>query len=235
MRVLIFELKGPIAHFRRPDTMGTQATYPFITRTALRGLIASVLGLEMLPAKARCGIRLLAPVRTVAQELSLHGKSWIGGGDARSYHRPTAIELVVKPHYRVYYAGPHADELEALLRDGRSHYHTYLGSAFCLTFPVWVGSAESRGPLQVAADSALHCVTVVPSPAVGRLLPDEHREYARVGGILFEYLGERRFRGTVSVLYEVSGGPIEFVPSDRTQDAFWEFHELPGEGVVCLW
>ena len=41
----------------------------------LRGLVAGVLGLdgsELLPAEARCGVRLLADVRTVAQELSLH-------------------------------------------------------------------------------------------------------------------------------------------------------------------
>ncbi|MDZ7270941.1 MAG: CRISPR-associated protein Cas5, partial [candidate division KSB1 bacterium] len=79
MQVLIFDLRGSVAHYRRPDTMGTQATYPFITRTALRGLIASMLGLDMLPEQARCGLRLLGPVRTVAQELSMHGKSWVSG------------------------------------------------------------------------------------------------------------------------------------------------------------
>lgn len=235
MRILIFELRGAIAHFRRPDTMGTQATYPFITRTALRGLIASVLGREMLPPEARCGLRLLAPVRTVAQELSLHGKSWIGGGDAKSFNRPTAIELVVKPHYRVYYAGPLSDELEAYLRNGRSHYHTYLGSAFCLTFPEWVGAVECAGPFQPPPGKPVSCATVVPANAVEKLVPRNEREYARVGGMLLEYLGGRRFRGTVSVLYEASGAPVEFYPSPASKDDFWEFYELPGEGVVCLW
>ncbi len=53
----------------------------------------------------------LQPVRTVSQQLSLHGKQWIGSGGNDSFHRPTTIEFVVKPHYRVYYTGPLADDL----------------------------------------------------------------------------------------------------------------------------
>src|SRR5947208_440818 len=99
--VVVFEVRGALAHFRRPDTLGTHATYPFIPRTALRGMIASILGLQELPGDARAGIRLLSPVRTVAQELSLHGKTWeAASGPPSSFHRPTAIELVVEPHYR---------------------------------------------------------------------------------------------------------------------------------------
>jgi len=74
-KILIFDVRGSVAHFRRPDTLGTHATYPFITRTALRGLLASILGRASLPAAMRAGVRLLYPVHPVAQELSLHGKT----------------------------------------------------------------------------------------------------------------------------------------------------------------
>src|SRR5438067_12762079 len=97
-RVIAFTLRGPVAHFRRPDTLGTHASYPLIPRTTLRGLIGAVLGLdgsELLPAEGRTGIRLCGPVRTVAQALSLHGKKWVGAGTNDSFQRPTSIELVV--------------------------------------------------------------------------------------------------------------------------------------------
>src|SRR5262249_10509528 len=61
--VVVFELRGELAHFRRPDTLGTHASYPFPTRTALRGLIAAVLGEEAWPEGGRAGLRLLGPVR----------------------------------------------------------------------------------------------------------------------------------------------------------------------------
>ncbi len=115
--IIVFDLRGPLAHFRRPDTLGTHATYPFITRTALRGLAASILGLPAVPSEVRCGIRLLAPVRTVVQELTMHGKTWVAAsGRADSFHRPTAIELVVQPHYRIFYKGPLSDELSRRLK-----------------------------------------------------------------------------------------------------------------------
>src|ERR1700676_851306 len=110
--VLVFDVRAPLAHFRRPDTLGTHASYPFITRTALRGLAASILGRTSLPPEVRAGVRLMKPVRTVAQELSMHGKTWEAGrGPPHPFQRPTAIELVVEPHYRIYYGGPYLEEL----------------------------------------------------------------------------------------------------------------------------
>jgi CRISPR-associated protein Cas5h len=234
--VVAFEVRGELAHFRRPDTLGTHATYPFPTRTALRGLIASILGEEVWPEGGQVGLRLLNPVRTVAQQLSLHGKTWeAGSGRPASFHRPTSVELVVQPHYRVYTAGPHADPLAGMLRAGRSRFHTYLGSAFCLTFPRWVGAFDSAA---VESGERVECVSVVPVPAVGQLALEEGRTCARVGGVLLEHLGpfaDRRFRGSTAVLYQPGGAPLAFEPAPRGEGAFWEFHNLPGEGMVCLW
>ncbi len=235
MNVAIFEIRGDMAHFRRPDTMGTQATYPFITRTALRGLAASILGRDSLPIEVRCGIRLLAPVRTSTQQMSMHGKSWVSGGDERSFHRLTAIELVVKPHYRIYYTGPHTDELSVRLQSRDSHYHTYLGTAYCLTFPRWVATPPLPEPASVDENTPLTCETVVPSLAVKRLLPREGNEYGRVGGVLWEHIGERKFRGTISLLYDVKGGALQFLPATPMADTPWKFYQIPDQGIVCLW
>jgi CRISPR-associated protein Cas5h len=236
-RIVGFDLRGPVAHYRRPDTLGTHASYPFITRTALRGLIGAVLGLdgsELLPAEARTGLRICGPVRTVAQELSLHGKTWTArSGKVNEFHRPTSIELVVNPHYRAYYAGPRLDDLADRLRRGQSVYHTYLGSAFCLTVPERM-EVKASEPLP-AGVNRLTCMTVVPSAAVGSNLDlSNGQRVARVGGLLVDHVGGRRFRGTISVLYDPDGGPLSFAPAAST-DAFWEFRQVPGEGVVCLW
>jgi CRISPR-associated protein Cas5h len=234
--VVAFDVRGELAHFRRPDTLGTHATYPFPTRTALRGLIAAVLGEAEWPEGGRVGLRLLGPIRTVAQQMSLHGKTWeAGSGRPESFHRPTSIELVVQPHYRVYTAGAHADRLAGMLRTGRSHFHTYLGSAFCLTFPRWVSDHDSA---PINGEGKVACVSVVPAPAVGQLELEAGRTCARVGGVFLEHLGpfaDRRFRGTTAVLYEPSGGSLMFETAPRGEGAFWEFHDLPGEGMVCLW
>ena len=101
MKVLSFDLRGDIAHFRRPDTTVTHATYPFITRTVLSGLCASIIGRDSLEGDNFIGIQLLSRVRTVAQEMSMLGKGWLGGSQG-TFSRPTSVELVVSPHYRIY-------------------------------------------------------------------------------------------------------------------------------------
>jgi CRISPR-associated protein Cas5h len=236
---VLFDLRGALAHFRRPDTLGTHASYPFITRTALRGLVGSILGRDELSPETRAGVRLLNPVRTVAQELSLHGKTWEArSGRPDSFHRPTSIELIVNPRYRIYFAGPDTDELGRRLSASQSQYHTYLGSAFCLTVPERARQVEVGPPRPVQPREVLTCSTVVPAMAVARLMPESGRQYGRVGGLLREHVGpfhERRFRGTLAILYEVNGGPLTFEPAVSSPDAFWQFHDLPEEGLVCLW
>ena len=167
--------------------------------------------------------------------MSMHGKSWVSGGSEKSFHRPTAMELVVKPYYRIYYKGPLGDILSQRLCNGQSHYHTYLGSAFCLTFPIWIRALPSVELERLNENEPLTCMSVVPSAAVKRLLIQNDEEYARVGGVLWEYLGERRFQGTVSLVYEVNGGTLRFLPTTQKTDAFWHFYQVPDEGTVCLW
>lgn len=236
MELLVFDLRGGMAHFRRPDTVATHASYPFITRTALRGLVASVLGLERLPEDPLCGIQLLAPVRSVAHEMSLLGKGWTGDGGPM-FNRPTAAEFLVNPAYRIYYSGPEQEELAERIRSQRSHYHTYLGSAFCLTFPEFVNqySGSEARKLALSANEKLSVCGVVPSSAVARLAPREHCQYARVSGMLHEHIGERRFRGSVSVIYEVNGGKVSFWPAADAQEQDTVFCRMPNDEVIPLW
>ena len=73
--VVVFEVRGDLAHFRRPDTLGTHASYPIPTRTALRGLIAAVLGEDRWPDGGRVGLRLLAPLQLFSQTITSTNKT----------------------------------------------------------------------------------------------------------------------------------------------------------------
>ncbi|MFZ5633833.1 MAG: CRISPR-associated protein Cas5 [Bacillota bacterium] len=231
--MLMFELKGKLAHFRRPDTMVTHATYPFIPRTVLRGLLASVLGLPKLTGENLTGIRLLSPLRTCTQELSMLGKGWLGGG-GDSFNRPTSIELVINPHYLIYYHGEHLERLCELIKERRSYYHTYLGSAFCLTFPRFVDLTEGS-PLSHPLPEKLECRSVLPSHTVEGLIPQDKTRYARVGGMHYDYLGERCFEGTINLIYDMGGRPISFSPRKAENGHPYKFVRLQEGEVICLW
>ncbi|MEA4884836.1 MAG: CRISPR-associated protein Cas5 [Clostridia bacterium] len=237
MVVLVFELRGKMAHFRRPDTSVTHATYPFISRTALLGMMASVLGKPSLEGENVVGIELLSPPATVVQEMSLLGKGWMGEPKS-TFSRPTSVEFVVNPHYRVYYSGQHAGKLAGMMAAGQSVYHTYLGSAFCPTVPDSPVIDEFR-EIPLATVDELSCRTVLPSYVVDRLIPESGARYGRVGGMLHQCVDpdQRRFRGAVNLVYEASGKPIRFMPVANTERAqgLCSIVRLHDGTVAALW
>lgn len=233
MKVLVFELRGSIAHFRYPDTTVTHVTYPFITRTAVRGLLGAILGLECFaPEEGLTGIRLMSPVRKSVQGISMLGKGFLGEGN--EFSRWTSTELLVSPHYRIFYAGPFLDELAQAIKARQSVYHTYLGVAFAQTFPEWKGVRQGVSYQADAAD-IITTLSVVPTHVVGQLVMQHRSQVARVGGMLYEYLGDRRFRGTINLLYDTNCGPITFMPSVAPFSPRVELVDVAEEGIACLW
>lgn len=235
MKVLALEAKGSIAHFRRPDTLGAHATYPFIPRTTIHGLLAAIIGRESLEGEQWCGLELLSPVRTTVQELSMHGKTWLGKSNKEAeFNRPTSIELVIKPRYLIYYSGSHLEEVEKMVKSGKSYFHTYLGCAYCLTFPRFV-SVNEASEIDIDAGKEIVCQTIVPSHAIAKLIPDNSSQYGRVGAIPYEHIGERKFRGSLSLIYEVNGGSIRFIAVSSSRGLPYKICRMKEDKIICLW
>jgi len=228
MRGVVFDVKADLAFFRRPDTTNTQLTYPFMTPTAIKGLAGAILGIEDFVTGDRVGLSLLAPIRTVAQQMSMLGKDT----GSSTFNRPTTIEVIVSPVYRIYYAGnDKAEQLAQFLREGKSVCHTYLGSAFALTKPNFVREVESVDILRDVSE--VETTTVVPTRFVESIVPESGKYYSRAGGFMHRYLGGRVFERSVDYIYERSGQSIRFVPKqdiDPEDGLICRF----GEDVVCL-
>lgn len=230
MQVLVFDIRGDIAHFRMPDTTNTHASYPFIPHTTVRGLAGSILGLSEFDGISLVGIRIMRPVRSTMQQMSMLGKGWLGTDN--SFNRPTTIELLVSPYYRIYWTGDYLDELEASLINQKSYYHTYLGSAFALTFPKHIGNYKYE---EIKEQQGIECSTVIPINGIKKLLPSQGAQYSRVGGMHYEYFGDRCFGRTCNVLYEPMGRNISFYPNADLANERAKFCKLESGETICLW
>lgn len=227
MRGLAFDLKGAIGHFRRPDTTATQMTYPFITPTAAKGLVGAILGIEDFVTTDQVGIKLLRPVRTVAQQMSMLGKD-----AGAAFNRPTTIELLVNPAYRIYYTGEeYTEQLLDFLIQERTVYSTYLGAAYALTKPVLyqVYPDVTRADMQ---EQEIELTSVVPTIMIKEILLKPDRYYCRAGGYLYQYKGGRTFEKSIDFLYEKDGKPITFIP--KADSTFNLKLARFGEDLVCL-
>ena len=228
MKGFAFDIKGSIAHFRRPDTTATQMTYPFITPTAAKGLVGAILGIEDFVTQDRIGIELLNPVRTVAQQMSMLGKD---AGSA--FNRPTTIELLVNPSYRIYYSGnEYTDLLLDYLVNEKAVYVTYLGTAYALTKPVLYQTYPEVSYITENDGKGIEVKTVVPTALIKEIVLKTDRYYCRAGGYLYEYKGNRTFEKSIDFLYEKDGKAISFIPKlDTLLDLKLAMF---GENLICL-
>ncbi|SHJ62490.1 CRISPR-associated protein Cas5 [Propionispora hippei] len=226
MRGIAFDVRGSVAHFRRPDTTATQLTYPFITPTAAKGLVGAILGIEDFVTADQVGIELLHPVQTVAQQMSMLGKD-----PGLTFNRPTTVELLVNPAYRIYYTGEENTEvLIKALTEEQTVYATYLGVAYALTRPV-LHKVYSKVEFVMSTGRGIESKTVVPTAMIERLIVQPDRYYCRAGGYLRQYRGNRRFEQSVDFLYEKDGKPISFVSGEIEIDVQLATF---GEDWICL-
>lgn len=239
VEVLIFSLRGKLAHFRQPDTTVTQATYPFPPRPTLHGLLGAVLGIDytspeweqFLRGKHYVGLTLLAPVRTVCMQMSLLGKGFVSSG--KDFNRPTVVEMVVAPQYRVYYAGESLMALRDKIANRQSVFHTYLGSAYCLTFPEFEGVYEAR-LLSPGEGEVVSVSSVVPREIVKQVRLEGGSSYAAARAMPYFHRGDRTFAGTATVFYETAGQPLKVEFKSNCDLPYW-LAELPSGEAVCLW
>ncbi len=238
--LLVFDLVGPMAHFRKFYTNSSSLSYPLPPRTVLMGLIAALLGYErdtyyeeLGLERARIGVALRTPVRTVIQVVNyLFTKN--EGWDGSQGHTQIPLELILpKPPerrvgYRVYFL--HADpelpqELYKQLEAGEYGYPPYLGLTEC---PARVEHPRLYGPeeLEWVHDpvEALPLGTAVPLSRLVELPPLERLAGCRLlkDRMPLDFHPDRRLESIAEVLWEAEGRPLSL----RVRG---EAFRLPGE------
>ncbi|MTI80797.1 MAG: CRISPR-associated protein Cas5 [Firmicutes bacterium] len=227
MKVVAFDVKSSIAHFRRPDTTATQLTYPFMPPTAAKGLVGAILGIEDFVTRDQVGIQLLSPVKVVSQQLSLLGK---GGGNV--FNRPTTIQLLIRPAYRIYYGGEeYVDKLEEYLKSGCAVYPTYLGSCFALTKPKYVNTWHAT---DISLQNNLTTRTVIPASVIKELELQPNHHFQRAYGFFKNYLGDRTFEQSIDYIYEENSNPTSFLPKPEVKELNIAILETKAGETICL-
>jgi len=174
-KVLVFDLSGPFAHYKRIFATTTALTYPLPPKTSLYGLVAAILGLEKagndylnsFPAgSCRMGIQLLAPL--AFQRISMNLRPSFGSLRATENRKPTLMEFVDKPKYRIYFQ--HEDQalydlLKQRLENKQSAYTPTLGLANLIAQVDFVGEGEARPTADADVDS------VIPKSRMEELIP----------------------------------------------------------------
>ena len=241
MKVLAFRLWGDFAHFRRHYTTSSPLTHSLSPPSALRGLVAAILGLSredypevLSPDRCRFGVRLLKPVKKIRLGLNYMDTkdgSWVSL-DLKQFrpktkegrlHTQVRMEFLKNPAFEIYFA--HEDravleELSARLRERRVVFTPYLGITECLANFEFLWEKEVK-----PASAYFRIMSAFKSTALINLSLEEG------GGLIKEALPlfidrERKRQATVEAVFDPRGRPIlaklseAFLYPGQTEEAF---------------
>lgn len=247
--LLFFDVVGLMAHFRKFYTNSSSLSYPIPPRTVLMGIIAALLGYErdsyygeLSMERARIGVALKSPVRTVMQTVNyLFTKE--EGWDGSRGHTQIPLELILPwpparfLRYRVYFT--HVDpevvrQLYEQLEAGEYCYPPYLGLTEC---PAWVENARLYGSSEVEwmedPQKPIPLGTALPLLRLVELPPLERLEGRRLlkDRMPLDFHPDRKLKGVTDVLWEAEGRPLTLRVKDLAfrapdDDAYGVFLEL---------
>lgn len=226
--VLVFDLTGPMAHFRKYYTNTSALTYGFPPRTVLMGIVAAVLGWERdtyyeTLDRGRFAVAVKVPGRRLMQTVNYLRTKKEDLLELRRLGRvpgtQTPLEFLLPAgehpalRFRVFFTHPDKEllgEVARRLRVGRSFYPLYLGLTECPASVMFVaqvdpGSYEVLPPhgavtLTTVLNAALLQDIVLEGPAAPRRLVRERAPHSFGPG--------RTLKPPVSVIYEAGGRPF---------------------------
>lgn len=251
--LVIFDLTGAFAMFRKFYTNSSSLSYPFPPRTTVAGLIAGLLGYErdsysedLGPERCDIAVSVRVPVRRVMQTVNYvmtEGSVWTknaGGFDGSAGGIQTPVEWVFpalgesRLRYRIFVHHrdqAFAERLSDTLRYGSHVYPPYLGMSECL------GDVEHVSTLRewhlLVKYDEVPVSTVVPSEALAgspRLAEGAQIVKERTA---FALGADRKLLSIGDVLYERNCNPITARIGRPVFEAAYESsgHELLEFGV----
>jgi CRISPR-associated protein Cas5h len=228
-KVIVLDVWGDYAHFKKIYTTSSPLTYSFPPRTAISGLIGAIIGLDkedyfrhFLRKDARIGCKIIKPIKKIRI-----GENHLNADNIKNMHliknrNPTRREFVKDPKYRIYFS--HSDEtiydnLKSLLSNHQSIYTPCLGLSQLICNFSYVGEfglkSLGEGPHAIGSVVPGKCI-INPEFEVGKeyfseTLPNEMndgREVTDYSEILFERNG-KEIKAKARDLWEVENDEHE--------------------------
>ncbi|MHC1688710.1 MAG: type I-B CRISPR-associated protein Cas5b [Methanothrix sp.] len=233
-RVIVFDVWGDYAHFRKNYSTSSPLTYSFPPRTALSGLIGAIAGLDkteyfrqFFRNGAKIGCKIMNPVKKVRI-----GENLIDTKSAVKMHliknrTQIRFEFVKDPKYRIYFS--HSDEkfyknLRDLLESHQSVYTPCLGLSQLICNFHFVGEFE----MNESGEDVQVIDSVVPGMCIQEPEFEEGKEY--FSEVMPCEMGEaREVTDYREILFERNGKGIKAKAKE-----LWEVGNDGHERIVFL-
>lgn len=139
-KALVFDIWGDYAHFKKIYVTTSALTYSLPFKTTIYGLVGAIIGLDNKKnsyldyfdeSNCQLAIQVINPIRIQRININLSPKP----GPIRNNRKPTTMEYIVKPHFRIFFSHSNDEIYNSLkdkLEEKKSVYTPVLGLAHCL-------------------------------------------------------------------------------------------------------
>lgn len=170
MKILAFDIWGEYAHYKKIYATTSAVSYCLPTKTSLYGYISAILGFEkknnqylkyFQDKECLIGIQIMKPI--VMQRININLRATFGRMKQTDNRKPTMMEFVYLPKYRIYFFHSQPDIYEQLserLQAKEAVYTPTMGLASLISNFEFIGEFEAS--LQKFSDKVVSIQTVIP-------------------------------------------------------------------------
>jgi CRISPR-associated protein Cas5h len=256
--LLIFDIKGRIAHFRKFYTNSSSLSYDFPPRTTITGLIAGLLGRqrdtyyeEFSSDKCRIALSIRTPTRKIMQTMNYIRTKSLAELNASAGHSQTPLEILLpllftsEIKYRIF--SHHYDregimkDLREVLMSERPIYPPYLGLSEFIGKTNFVDHAEGNNIELHKSNESIEVTTVVNIERIknrGLVFQDNANQVLQyVKEVMpLEFNKERRLKEKSSFIYEKNQRKAKLIIKDEYYKVNYEDPEngVLSENVVFM-
>ncbi len=150
-KIIVFDIWGRYAHFKKIYVTTSALSYGVPFKTSIYGLVGAILGFDnrnndylkyFSESNCKIGIQVINPVRFQRLNINLSDKP----GPIAGNRKPTMMEFVTNPHYRIFLWHSNTDLRNKLLQNLQNKFSVYtpvLGLAHCIANFKLIGEAEA--------------------------------------------------------------------------------------------
>lgn len=211
MKVIVFDVKGKYALFRRNYTTSSSTSYNFPPRTSICGLLGAIMGIQNEATQfskhlrifdnAHIALRVLVPIRKTTM-----GVNYAETKSGKNQRTRIILELIKEPVYRIYVSEfSQFDQLRNHLENNTCVFTPYLGQAQFIAKISHVGVFEAKS---VFPPVVVHSVLKITDGI--RIQPQENSILLREQMVL-NMDDERRPVAFASYWVEKNARPLEVI------------------------
>ncbi len=235
-KLVTFDVASPFGFFRKNFTTTNALTFSVIPRSAVEGLIGSIVGIDResfprLLESSKIAVQLMSKVRKINMKYMHINHDWIYGPlnrylSGRQFilqkmrapmSTAASVELLVNPFYRIYVDTNSEDinnNLASNIRNKQSYYTPYLGGSSYICSLRYIGEYEYEKDVSNGLYRKVSSIIPYTNNRMPRIQLEKGVSFASEEDIAIHIDDERRSQGTYGVLYNTSVGCLQLSDKD---------------------